>query len=128
MNKKTIKILSAILIALAVVIMVGSTVFALDTTYLDPGQLTGKGDQGVIDTTQGITATIISVIQIVGTTFAVAMLIFVAIKYLTSAAEGKAEIKKYAVAYIVGAFLLFGVTGILGVIKNWSEKATNGHT
>ena len=131
-TKRLIKVVSVIVLVLVLSMIMGNMVFAaaaagttgsLDESYLDPGKITVPGDNDVITTTQNITGTVIGVIQVVGITFAVAMLIFVAIKYLTSAAEGKAEIKKYAVAYIVGAFLLFGVSGILQLFKSFTTSA-----
>ena len=50
------------------------------------------------------------------------MLIFVGIKFLTASPEGKAEIKKTAVIYIVGAVLLFAATGILQIVKNLADN------
>ena len=37
----------------------------------------------------------------------------------------KAEIKKHAVVYIVGAVVLFGATGLLGIIKNFTAETVN---
>ena len=52
---------------------------------------------------------------------AVIMLIFVGIKFITASPEGKAEIKKTAIIYVVGAILLFAASGILAIIKNLAE-------
>lgn len=124
MQKRSIKIISMLVIVLALVMMIGNIAFAVkETDYLDPSVVTAKDpDASVVSMTQSITSTVVTVIQIVGITFAVAMLIFVAIKYLTSAAEGKAEIKKYAVAYIIGAILLFGASGILEIFKQFAQN------
>lgn len=64
-----------------------------------------------------IMGNVIYVIQIIAFAAAVIMLIFVGIKFITASPEGKAEIKKTAVIYVVGAILLFAATGILQIVK-----------
>lgn len=76
-----------------------------------------EGGTTAIDTTvTKASATVIAIVRIVAATIAVVMLFVVAIKYMTSAAGDRADIKKHAVAYVVGAFILFGAVGILGVL------------
>ena len=48
---------------------------------------------------------------------AVIMLIVLAIKYVSSAPNDRADIKKSAVVYIIGAVLLLCATGVLQLIK-----------
>ena len=64
--------------------------------------------------------TVITAARIVGVCFAVVMLLAIAMKYMTAAAGDKADIKKSAVAYVVGAIVLFAVTGILGIIQQFA--------
>ena len=52
--------------------------------------------------------------------FIIAMLVLVAIKYMTSAPGEKADIKKHAVIYVVGAVVMFASTGILGIIQKFA--------
>ena len=46
------------------------------------------------------------------------MLVFLGIKFVTASPEGKAEVKKSAVIYVVGAILLFAAGGILGIVQS----------
>ena len=48
--------------------------------------------------------------------------IFVGIKFITASPEAKAEIKKTAVIYVIGAVLLFAAGGILGIIQSLSQN------
>ena len=48
-----------------------------------------------------------------------------AIKYMTSAPGDKAEIKKHAIVYIVGACMAFGATGVVEIIKTFAENELN---
>lgn len=71
-------------------------------------------------------ASIITVIRVVGVCVAIVMLLTVAMKYMTAAAGEKAEIKKSAVQYVVGAIVLFAATGILGIISDFSKNISLG--
>ena len=63
------------------------------------------------------------VVQVVGVGVAVIMLVVLAIKYIAAAPSDKAEIKKHAVVYVVGAIVLFAASGILGIIRNFASQA-----
>ena len=69
-----------------------------------------------------ITATVITSIRIVGICVAIVMLLTVAMKYMTAAPGEKADIKKHAVVYIVGAVVMFACTGILGIIQKFAAS------
>lgn len=73
-----------------------------------------------------IVSSVITIARIVGVTVAIVMLLVVAMKYMSAAPGEKADIKKSAVVYVVGAIVLFAVTGILGIINSFSSniKAT----
>ena len=65
------------------------------------------------------------VVQVVGVGVAVIMLVVLAIKYISAAPSDKAEIKKHAVVYVVGAIVLFAASGILGIIRTFADQANN---
>ena len=54
------------------------------------------------------------------------MLIVLAIKYISAAPGDKAEIKKHAVVYVVGAVILFAATGILQIIRTFATQTITG--
>lgn len=68
-----------------------------------------------------ILSTIIVAVRVIGVCVAVTMLLVLAMKYMTSAPSDRAEIKKSAIVYVVGAFVLFAVTGLLGVLADFAE-------
>lgn len=81
----------------------------------------GNGDAGGAGkAAERIMGTIIQTIKIVGYGIAIIMLIYVAIKYMSAAPDEKAEFKKSATAYIVGAVVLFGAASIVGIIQNFA--------
>ncbi len=70
---------------------------------------------------QGFAGTIIFIIRIIATGVAIIMLIVLAMKYMMAAPGDRADIKKHAVVYVVGAVVLFSVTGILQIIQEWAS-------
>lgn len=86
------------------------------------GKVSEANGKDYITKTQNFSVTIITVVQIVGTAVAVCMLIMLAIKYMRMAPEGKADVKKSATTYVIGAFILFGGVGLLQVFKGAVER------
>ncbi|MBR3882521.1 MAG: hypothetical protein IKJ36_04565 [Clostridia bacterium] len=123
MNKKIIKALALLcMIAVAVSMMIvpvyadyssemSSLISTADNTTVNTG---------ASNTATNVVATVISSIRIIGVCFAVVMLLTVAMKYMSAAPGDKADIKKSAVAYVVGAIVLFAVTGILTIIEQFA--------
>ncbi len=76
---------------------------------------------GTANKVNKITGTVITSIRIIGVAVAIVMLLVVAMKYMTAAPGDKADIKKSAIQYVVGAIVLFAVTGLLGIISKFSS-------
>lgn len=66
--------------------------------------------------------TVITIVRIIGVTIAIVMLLVIAMKYMLSSAGDRADIKKHAVAYVIGAFILFGAVGILGLLDDVAKN------
>lgn len=119
MTKNLVKVMAAVLVTIMIVAVLTSVSKA---AWDDVGQFEGKGnDSGTIGTAQNIVAVIINVVQVVGVGVAIIMLIVLAIKYISAAPGDKADIKKHAVVYVVGAVVLFAASGILQIIKNFAQ-------
>ena len=83
--------------------------------------MAGKaGDSNVTGAFTNISGAVITIARIICMGVAITMLVLVAIKYMTAAPGDKADIKKRAVAYVVGAIVLFAVTGILTIIEQFA--------
>lgn len=119
--KKMSKIISAVLI-ITTILSAFTMVFAGDNVPPIP---TGSKPSSGADDVSSITSMVIYVIQIIAFAAAVIMLIFVGIKFLTASPEGKAEIKKTAIIYVVGAILLFAATGILQIVQSLAGNISN---
>lgn len=60
--------------------------------------------------------------RIIGVAVAIVMLITLAAKYMMAAPGDRADIKKSAIPFVVGAFILFSVSGILSIILKFSNN------
>lgn len=123
-TKKTARIINVVMIVL-MLIMIGTN-FAFATDYLDPKTSVTANNSGSLATkSQSIAGSVLGVAQVVGIAVAIIMLIVLAIKYVSAAPNDKAEIKKHAVVYIAGAIVLFGASGLLGLVRTWVNGTIN---
>ena len=129
MKGNLVKIFAVLLIAILCLTLVSGMVNAASksgtTTSLNEAQDAHQYDDSK-DTTGTASAVnkwlgqALVVVQVVGVGVAVIMLIVLAIKYISAAPSDKAEIKKHAVVYVVGAVVLFAASGILGLIRKFA--------
>lgn len=121
LNEFVKKLICIILVLIFLCCIITSSVharFATETEFDEGAELGEEVDDAVNNT--AITA--ITIARVVGATIAIVMLFAIAIKYMVSSAGDRADIKKHAVAYIVGAVILFGAVGILGAIQGIADK------
>lgn len=114
--KKTMKIVAILLVAVMAVMALSNTAFALDWD-IDSIQANDTDASAAVNNMAG---DILGIVQVVAMAVAVIMLIVLAIKYISAAPSDKAEIKKHAVVYVVGAVVLFAATGILEIISQFA--------
>lgn len=119
MKRQTIKRIFTALFVLSFLFSFLSTSFASDVfDFTKYESTTGNSDADKIaQTTMG---TAINIIRIVATGTAIIMLSYMAIKYITAAPNEKAEFKKSATIYILGAILIFAAGNVLGIIANYT--------
>lgn len=118
MLKKTIVVLMISLFVLALA-QPESLGYAWGTQI---NTMAGKaGDSNVTGAFTNISGAVITIARIICMGVAITMLVLVAIKYMTAAPGEKADIKKHAVIYVVGAIVMFASTGILGIIQKFAS-------
>lgn len=115
--KKTVRIISTILLTIMLVTSIAGVVFAAPDIDKTIGDIDGAkaGDTTKVTTIGG---KIINIIQVVGIVVAIAIVLIIGIKYMTGSVEQKAEYKKVMIPYIIGAVLLVAGTSIVKVIFN----------
>lgn len=130
MTKNVVKVLVVALIAMLIVASMATFVNAADRDMsfgdIDTDTVTkdAKDTSGAASSLNRIIGSAITVVQVVGVGVAIIMLIVLAIKYISAAPGDKADIKKHAVVYVVGAVVLFAASGILGIVKNFAQNVT----
>ena len=116
MKSKTMKAIFAFILVAMICSVFSGVVMAVDPDQIKPIETPTTAS------VTNIAGMILSIVQVVATAAAVIMLIVLAIKYISAAPEGKAEIKKTAIIYVVGAILLFAASGILGIIRSFANE------
>lgn len=120
--KKSIKVISTLLLAIMLVASIAGTVLAVDPNTVLNG-LNGNGNVQTNDLTK-IGNNIVTIIQVVGIVIAVIVLLVIGIKYMMGSASEKAEYKKTMIPYIVGAVLIFAGTSLVRVIYSLSTSVS----
>lgn len=114
---KVTKIITA-LVMIATIALACNMVFASASVNIDvPKQV--SVEMGGFGTT---VSNILGVVTYVCYAAAVVMLLYLGIKYITASPEGKAEIKKSAIIYVIGAVLVFAAGTVLNIIKSLTPK------
>ena len=120
MRNKMIRIIATAALSIIMLSVLATNAIAeppsVDADY------TTWGDNGKITSVGSI---ILGVATTVGMVVAVIMLVFLAIKYMSSSPNDKAEIKKHMVVWIVGAVLLFAASGVVKLIQGFGETVSN---
>ena len=120
--KKTVKIISTLLLVVMLVTSIAGTVFADSTTDVFDKL---KGD-GKVETSSLTTVgnNVVTIINVVGIVIAVIILLIIGIKYMIGSASEKAEYKKTMIPYIVGAVLIFAGTSLVRVIYSLANSVS----
>lgn len=113
MKTKMMKVMLLLVVLMAILTIVAMP--SLGLTIPDPNY-SAAGTEGI--STAG--SNIAGIAATVGVGVAIVILIWLAIKYITAAPSDKADIKKSATAYVIGAILLFAASGVLALIQTFA--------
>ena len=116
-NKKMLKVILIMLAIVTVFTFIMSNCVQADT-FLEPTINVTKPQNS--DSISKGAGQLLAIFQIIGYAAAVVVLVWLGIKYITAAPDGKAEIKKQAFAYVLGAVLLFSAGTVAGIIKGFT--------
>ena len=133
--KKTMKIMSIMLVVMMVLFTMPTIVNAADSVWAGdvgsdvdaPGlanRLHGT-TSGATDDVVNIGNQIIGIITTVGVVVSVVVLLVLGIKYMMGSASEKAEYKKTMIPYLVGAILIFGASAITKVVVNLASLSSS---
>ncbi len=91
---------------------------------LDISEITGSTTP-INDEAIKIRDRVLAVAESIGVIVVVCMLVFLAIKYFTSAPNDRADLKKYAIIFLIGATLIFGAIGVAEFFKTFADEISN---
>ena len=118
MKRKIIRIIVTVLIAVFIVSL-GNSGFAAISNAQGVKAFNGTSNPVGASAITKIISAVLGVVRTAGAAIAIIMLMTIAAKYIMASAGDRADIKKYAVNYVIGAIILFGTTGILGIVQEF---------
>lgn len=122
MTMKRIAKILTVLIIIATIATMMSAVFANGAS----GVLTQlTGNTGAATAVTKTANNIIGIVQVICYAVAVIMLVYLGVKFITASPEAKADIKKSAIIYVVGAIIVFAAGSLLSVISNLSTNVVS---
>ncbi len=117
-----LKIMVAMIIFLTIFSVFFNVVHAAGVTEDDlkifPGSDESDTDEG--NRVKTVLGEILNIVRIAGFGIALIILIVIGIKYMMSSAGERADIKKYAITYLIGILVFFGATGIVDILQNFA--------
>ena len=119
MNKKVIvKISVFVLILLSIAFITNVSADFVDQIKPDMGT-------GIAKTTQSVAKTIIAYISVTAIGIAIVMLIYLAIKYMISAPEARAEYKQTLLKYGIGLIIILTASTLANIIADLASNLTS---
>ena len=109
--KKTYKILAMSIMAVMMISVLASSVFALSPSDIQATSTSAD------DTIQTIGGKILSAVTTAGIVLSVLMLAVLGVKYMLGSSEEKAEYKKSMMPYLIGALLVFAASTIATAVN-----------
>ena len=123
MRKRNLRIGMGLILAIVVIMSFSNMSFATQAKdNFDFEQFDSYKNDKAKKATENAMGTAINTIRIVGTGTAVIMITYLGIKYMMAAPSEKADFKKSASIYILGAVLIFAASNILALIINFTDQ------
>ena len=118
--KKVLVVMMMLLLVFSLITVVDATMSAtIKSSFAGNSASNTPGSTAV----KQIISAVLEVVRTAGAGIAVVILMVIAAKYITASAGDRADIKKYAFNYIIGAIILFGATGLLTVVKSFVDAS-----
>lgn len=122
MHKKTIVKLISIVFIIIYILSFSVTVLGQE---IDPIAVIGNGpdpSSGGVTTLYDLGNTILGILQYIGVGVAVIACLILAIKYMYTSVDEKAEVKKKLIPFIIGGFLVFGAVQLVKLVESFTKE------
>lgn len=116
MKKKIYKIINICILTIIITFCLSNSIQADVSSIVNPTNNATSYFENPI-------SIIIGIFQVIAIGFGIIMLIVLAIKYMSSAPNDKAEIKQHAVIYLVGAIMAFSASGLMEIFKGLVKES-----
>ena len=117
MNSKKIVKIAVILMLIATILMTVNVV--LGTVNMP------KADGSATSNIQNPVQRIMGIVQYICYAAAIILIVILGVRFMVASPDGKAEIKKSAVIYVIGAFLVFAAGAIIGILNTTSNTVAS---
>lgn len=124
--KKAVTIIAKILLIILLMLVVYNNIALADGPFDVKSTFNGKIDDQAKEaatSVQDVLIVALTVTRIVGMAIAIIILLVVGIKIMIAAPSEKANIKKYAMNYAIGAFILLSATAIMKIVQDAVNSA-----
>lgn len=125
MVKKIRNFIVIILISMLLISVLNNICFAEGSGEFNLEAFEGTSEStpaSVKNLVKNTTGTAIAIARTVSVAIAVVVLLVIAMRYMISSAGDRADIKKHAVAYVIGTFVLFAATQIIIALVDIAGK------
>lgn len=114
-TKKFLKNALILLLTFIIIFSMNSIVFAEGEGggNFNFDDFNNKGDTSIKTPVRTVVGAVLSVIRIVGTGIAIIILAYIGMKYMIAAPGDRADFKKGAIQYVIGAIIVFGASNIM---------------
>lgn len=116
------KVLISIIMMILIITSCYNFVIAINGPALAK-KFSGANPDDTGDVARNIIGFVLATVRAAGVIVAVAILMIIGIKYIIASAGERADIKKYAIKYIIGALILFSASGLVSVVSKIIEKS-----
>lgn len=124
-NNKTIKFIFIFFLAISLLFINCMPIYSNAYSSYPANKIEPSDSSESSEKISTLVGAFLNIVRIIAVAVAIIMLLILAIKYMSAAPNDKAEIKKHAVVYVVGAILLFSASGVLGIIQKFAEGNIN---
>ena len=107
-----------------IIIIIITILFVSICTYVyaDPVSAMDGLYSGGSSTINRASGKILGIVQAIGISVAVIMLAILSIKYFASSIDERAEVKKKLIPFVIGAFILFAASSLVGLVARTGAK------
>ena len=124
MHKKRVVRITSIVFIIIYILSFSVTVLGQE---IDPIAVIGSGpnpSSGGVTTLYELGNIILGILQYIGVGVSIIACLILAIKYMYTSVDEKAEIKKKLIPFIIGGFLVFGAVQLVKLVEIFTKEIT----